>query len=323
MVLVYPGVTLLDATGPLQVFDEARSLAPQGSPRYEVVLASRDGGPVASNTGVTIGTVALETASQGAIDTLLVAGGRGVFETADDPALVDWVRRLALRARRVGSTCIGAFLLAAAGLLAGRRVATHWRWCDELQQRHPDLGVERDPIFIRDGPIWSSAGVSAGIDMALAMVAEDHGHNAALEVARSLVVYLKRPGGQSQFSAPLNAQAQDHLGAFDGLHAWMAANLDGDLRVERMAERAGMSPRSFARRYTAETGATPAKVVETMRVEEAQRLLEEGKLAIGQVAGRSGFGDDERMRRAFLRQLGIAPIEYRRRFGVRKSSAQA
>ncbi len=320
--LVYPGVTLLDATGPLQVFDEARSLGPPGRPRYEVLLASRDGGPVTSNTGVTIGTVSLAEAAKGPLDTLLIAGGRGVFDTTDDAALVDWVRRQAARADRVGSSCMGAFLTAAAGLLAGRRVVTHWRWCDELQRRYPGLSVERDPIFIRDGPIWSSAGVSAGIDMALAMVADDHGHGAALEVARSLVVYLKRPGGQSQFSAPLNAQAQDHLGAFDSLHDWMAANLDGDLRVERMAERAGMSPRSFARRYAAETGATPAKVVETMRVEEAQRLLEEGQLAIGQVAGRSGFGDDERMRRAFLRQLGIAPIEYRRRFGTCGTAAR-
>ena len=177
--------------------------------------------------------------------------------------------------------------------------------------------VECDSIFVRDGPIWSSAGVTAGIDMALAMVEEDYGRPLALEIARTLVVYLKRPGGQSQFSSALAAQTIDEHGTFSALHEWLSENLNGDLRVERLAEYSAMSPRSFARVYARSVGMTPAKAVETMRIEAAKRYLEEGNLAVKTIAAQCGFGDDERMRRAFLRHTGIAPFHYRRRFGAR------
>lgn len=314
VIVVYPGVTLLDVTGPAQAFSSANEIAGEGACPYEILLTSRDGGSIATDTSITIGTVSLGEAAASAIDTLLVAGGLGVFDAAEDEVLTGWVRSQAQKSRRAGSTCMGAFLTASAGLLAGRRVATHWRWCDELQRRYPDVTVQHDPIFVRDGAIWSSAGVSAGIDLALAMIEEDCGHGLALDVARSLVVYLKRPGGQSQFSTALTAQSLDQEGAFGALHAWISNNLDADLRVEALAERAGMSLRTFARSYAARIGVTPAKAVEAMRVEAASRILEESDIAIAIVAKQSGFGDKERMRRAFLRHVATAPLEYRRRF---------
>jgi transcriptional regulator GlxA family with amidase domain len=317
-ILVYPEVTLLDATGPAQVFASARDIAGRDRAPYEVLLVSKDGGSIVTDTGIALGTVSLAAAATGTIDTLLVAGGLGVFDAAADAELTAWVHKWSRRSRRTGSTCMGAFLTAAAGLLAGRRVATHWRWCDRLQQAHPDIVVEPDPIFVRDGALWSSAGVTAGIDMALAMVEEDVGLALALEVARSLVVFLKRPGGQSQFSAALTAQSRDADGDFAALHAWISNNLAADLRVECLAERAGMSPRTFARTYMARLGATPAKTVEAIRVEAARRLLEQAECSIAIAARRSGFRSLERMRRAFLRHLGVSPSEYRDRFCIPK-----
>ncbi|MGH6938399.1 GlxA family transcriptional regulator [Hypericibacter sp.] len=283
---------------------------------YELVLASRTGGPVTSDTGIVLETCSLKQAAARPIDTLLVAGGLGVFDAVSDNKLVAWLRVQAPQARRVGSTCMGTFLSGAAGWLHGRRAVTHWRWCDALQDRYPEAIVERDPIFLRDGPVWSSAGVTAGIDLALAMVEEDHGHEAALSVAQRLVVYLKRPGGQAQFSAALIAQSGDRTGSFDALHAWIADNLQVDLRVERLAEYAGMSPRNFARVYAARIGQTPAETVEAMRVESARRMLESDHATIKAIAGRCGFGDYERMRRAFLRRIGVSPNDYRNRFSA-------
>ncbi len=318
MIVIYPGVTLLDGTGPAQAFQSACEEAGEFVAPYEIVMASTHGGLVTSDTGIPVGTATLKDAAATEIDTLLVAGGLGVFDAVGDDALVEWLRDQAPRARRVGSTCMGAFLLAAAGLLSGRRAVTHWRWCEALQKRHPEVTVESDAIFVRDGPIWSSAGVTAGIDLAMAMVEEDYGRRLALEVARSLVVYLKRPGGQSQFSSALAAQSIDDKGTFSALHAWLSENLNGDLRVERLADYAGMSPRSFARLYVTRVGMTPAKAVETMRVEAAKRLLEESNKTVTTVAADCGFGDTERMRRAFLRHTGTAPLQYRRRFGTRE-----
>jgi len=320
VILVYPGVTLLDATGPAQVFAMVAEVNPTTARPYEIALASRSGGPVTSDSGIALGTMSLEEATSAPIDTLLVAGGMGVFEASADGRLVNWLRGEATSARRAGSTCMGAFLTAAAGLLDGRRAVTHWRWCQELQERHPDVNVESEPIFLRDGPIWSSAGVTAGIDLALAMVEEDHGHDTALAIARRLVVFLKRPGGQAQFSAALSAQAADREGDFEALHAWIAENLDGDLRVERLAAAAGMSPRNFARTYAARVETTPARTVESMRVEAAKRHLEDNRLLVKTIAARCGFKDYEGMRRAFLRRIGIPPSEYRNRFGGERTS---
>ena len=200
-------------------------------------------------------------------------------------------------------------------LLEGHRTATHWRWCNLLQEQYPGVHVESDPIFIRDGKFWSSAGVSSGIDLALAMVEEDLGHRVALDVARTLVVFLKRTGGQSQFSAALNLQTADNNGEFDWLHGWIVENLRADLRVDRLAEICGMSPRTFIRKYKVQVGTTPARAVEILRIEAAKAMLERGRSTVFKIAGNCGFGDDERLRRAFMRNLGVSPTEYRQRFG--------
>lgn len=314
VVLVYPGVTLMDAAGPLQVFATASGI---GERRYRITVVSKEGGSIATDSGVSLDTVALGSLDAESIDTLLVAGGDGVFEVMHDPELPGWLRWRSAETRRIGSTCMGAFLLAAAGLLDGRRATTHWRWASTLQSRFPALRVESDAIYIQDGRIWTSAGVSAGIDLALAMVQDDAGHATALEVARRLVLPLKRAGGQSQFSSALELQTADANGAFDRLHAWMRANLASDLKVERLAEVYGRSTRTFVRHYRMATGTTPAKSVERMRVEVARGLLEEDGARIARVASRCGFDNIETMRRSFVRCLGVPPAAYRARFGAR------
>ena len=247
------------------------------------------------------------------IDTLIAVGGIGSRAAVNERALIRWLAARAGQARRVCSVCTGAFLLAEAGLLDGKRAVTHWWACDELAQRYPRVTVEPDPIFLRDGKIWTSAGVTAGIDLALALVEEDLGRAMALRVARHLVVFLKRPGGQSQFSAMLESQARDD-GAFAALHDWLAQHLADDLGVEALAARAGMSPRNFARVYAKRTGTTPAKAVEALRVDAARRALEETAAPIESIARACGFGDEERLRRSFLRCLGVPPKQYRARF---------
>jgi transcriptional regulator GlxA family with amidase domain len=247
-----------------------------------------------------------------ALDTLIVAGGPGIERAAADEALVDWVRGRAHQARRFASVCTGAVLLATSGLLDGRRAATHWSLCSELARRFPSVQVQPDPIFVHDGPAWTSAGVTAGIDLALALVEEDLGRTVALAVARYLVVFLKRPGGQSQFSAALALQGD---GRFDTLHGWIGANLSGDLSLPRLADQAGMSERSFSRHYLKATGQTPARAIETLRVEAARNLLLDSRLPVKRVAQRCGFGSEETMRRSFLRLLAATPQEYRARFG--------
>lgn len=316
--VIYPGVTLLDVTGPAQVFSSANQNSGDSSgqgPVYKILIASSSGGPIATDTGLTLDTVPLSSLDNQSIDTLIVAGGAGVFGSMDEDYLVDWVKRNGEQSRRAGSTCMGTFLVAAAGLLNGRRAVTHWRYCDELKVRFPEINVENDKIFIRDGTVWSSAGVTSGIDMSLAMIEDDLGHETAMRVARGLVLFLKRPGGQSQFSDPLAAQTADTSGTFNDLHAWITTNLDTDLRVERLAERAGMSPRTFARIYTERIGRTPAKSVEMLRLDRARSLLENSDMALTRIVGQCGFGDEQRMRRVFQRHLQITPNEYRHRFG--------
>jgi len=309
VMLAFPEAQLLDIAGPAQVFATAAEI--HGRPAYRVTVVSRDGGLVTTSSGVTLMTSPL--ADAGRVDTLIVSGGAGVDAAAADPRIVGWLRDTAKATRRSCSVCTGAFALAAAGVLDGRRAVTHWRACGELAERFPAVRVEKDPIFIEDGGVWTSAGVTAGIDLALAMVERDLGRRLALQVAQRLVVFLKRPGGQSQFSATLAAQASDD-GAFGALNDWMAANLAADLRVEELADRAGMSVRNFARLYRARTGTTPAKAVATMRVEAARAMLEETGVPVAEVARRCGYGDEEAMRRAFLKGLGVAPGRYRSRF---------
>jgi len=315
VIVAFDQALLLDIAGPLQTFATAGDLAAEaglGRP-YRVSVVSPRGGPVATSSGLQLMSAPVASLHGKAIDTLIVPGGRGARQDPAQPGLAAWVARRAGGARRVCSVCTGAFLLAAAGLLDGRRATTHWAHCARLQELHPRVTVEADPIFVRDGQVWTSAGVTAGIDLALALVEEDLGRALALRVARQLVVFLKRPGGQSQFSALLESQASDD-GSFERLHQWMAGHLADDLRVETLAARVGMSPRNFARVYAQRLGTTPAKAVERLRLEAARRALEESAVPIERVARDCGFGDEERMRRAFLRQLGVPPRQYRQRF---------
>lgn len=312
-VLAFPDCQLLDVAGPLQVFasanDRAR-IAGEPAPYEAVVVAAEP--RVRTSSGLELAVEPL-AATEAPLDTLIVAGGFGVYGACDDAGLIDWIRARAGAARRAASVCSGAFLLASTGLLDGRRAVTHWHRCDEFRARFPKVRLEPDPIFIRDGDVWTSAGVTAGIDLALAMVEADLGRAVALDVARQLVVFLKRPGGQSQFSVALSLQ--DASGRFDDLHAWMALHLDEPLTLADLADKAAMSARSFSRHYRQATGRTPARAVEEMRLEAARRMLEEGR-AVARVARRCGFGAEETMRRAFLRRFGIGPQAYRERFSA-------
>jgi transcriptional regulator GlxA family with amidase domain len=311
--LAYPQVQLLDVCGPLQVFATANEQIVQGggAAPYALRVVAKDMQSVTASSGLGIATTPLPRGSA-AIDTLIVAGGPGVEAAAADPTLVEWVRRRAGQARRVASVCTGAFLLAASGVLDGRRAATHWSVCGELARRYPRVRVEPDPIFVRDGSVWTSAGVTAGIDLALALVEQDLGRTMALAVARYLVVFLKRPGGQAQFSAALSLQtAEDEFGP---LHDWINRHLADDLSLPRLADRAGMSERSFSRHYLEATGLTPARAVERLRVEAARRMLSETRQPVKRVSQRCGFGSEETMRRSFLRVLAATPQDYRVRF---------
>ena len=314
-VLAFANVQVLDVTGPLQVFASANDLArQQGLPLpYAVNVIAAQAEPVMTSAGLALVAEPLPGAET-PCDTLVIAGGWGVYGAAEDPYLVEWVRDKARHSRRVTSVCTGAFLLAASGLLDGCRVATHWTRCEELARKYPSLQVEANPIFIQQGSVWTSAGVTAGIDLCLALVEEDLGLAVALEVARHLVVFLKRPGGQSQFSVTLSLQKGGSR--FSELHAWIAEHLHLDLNIPTLAAACGMSERSFVRHYRAETGQTPARVVELIRVETARRQLADSAVAIKRIAAQCGFGSEETMRRSFLRALSITPQVYRERFSA-------
>jgi transcriptional regulator GlxA family with amidase domain len=312
-VLAYPAVQLLDVTGPLQVFASANDHVVQagGTPPYVLRVVAKGGQSVMATAGLGIATRPLPRTGTPP-DTLIVPGGPGVDGAATDTALVGWVRQRAKKARRVASVCTGAFLLGASGVLDGRRAVTHWSYCAELARRFPAVRVESDPIFVRDGSVWTSAGVTAGIDLALALVEEDLGRTVALAVARYLVVFLKRPGGQAQFSATLSMQsAEDEFGA---LHEWINKHLSDDLSLAVLADQAGMSERSFSRHYAEATAVTPARAIERLRVEAARRLLSESRLPVKRISQRCGFGSEETMRRGFLRVLSATPNDYRARF---------
>jgi transcriptional regulator GlxA family with amidase domain len=310
VLLGFDGVQSLDLTGPLEVFDVADRLS-RG--RYDVRVASLDGSSFTTGSGLEISPACAVSDCPGTIDTLIVAGGTGTGAAARDRRLIDWIAAAAPRARRVTSVCSGAFLLAAAGLLDGRRAATHWASADLLAELHPEIEVDADSIFVRDGAIWTSAGVTAGIDLALALVEEDHGRDAALEVARWLVVFAKRPGGQAQFSTPLAAQLAERP-PIRAAQELVRAHPERDLTVEALAAHAHMSVRGFARAFRREIGVTPAAYVEAVRVEHAVALLETTALPTEQVATGCGFGTVETFRRAFRRRLGVSPGQYRDRF---------
>lgn len=310
-VLAFPAVQLLDVAGPLQVFATANEHGGVGAPYAPRVIAA-GGRTLTASAGLQLVADPLPEPDT-PVDTLVIAGGPGVQAACADAALAAWVRARAARARRVASVCTGAFMLGAAGLLDGRRAVTHWKHCGALAQRYPQARVEPDPIFVRDGPVWSSAGITAGIDLTLALVEEDLGRATALAVARHLVMFLKRPGGQAQFSAVLALQAGEER--FGRLHAYIAKNLSGDLSLPALAAAAGMSARSLSRHYLEATGLTPAKAVERLRVEAARRALAETAQPVKRIARTCGFGSEETMRRSFLRHVAATPQEYRTRFG--------
>ncbi|MBV9975574.1 MAG: GlxA family transcriptional regulator [Hyphomicrobiales bacterium] len=318
-VLTYPAVQLLDVTGPVQVFASANDLmAGAGAARpYQLRVVSQSGEGVTASAGVALAASPLSRPDE-PLDTLLVAGGEGAEAAAENPLLIDWVRERATAARRVASVCTGAFLLAAAGVLDGRRAATHWMYCAKLARRFPAVRVEPDPIFVCDGSVWTSAGVTAGIDLALALVEEDLGLSIALAVARYLVVFLKRPGGQAQFSATLALQVADE--EFGRLHDWINTHLASDLSLSVLADQAGMSERSFSRHYVGATGQTPARAIERLRAEAARHLLSSSRLPVKRIAQRCGFGSEETMRRSFHRLFDVTPQEYRARFGASRAT---
>jgi transcriptional regulator GlxA family with amidase domain len=317
-IVVFPDVQSLDVTGPLEVFAGAQRLieaTARPEPGYEISIVSVDGQPLTTSSGLRLVPDERLPATAGAepIDTLVVAGGEGHRTAVRDRALLDYVARTATVARRTASVCTGAFLLAAAGLLDGRRATTHWASAAELQRAYPQVHVDPDPIFVNDGPIWTSAGVTAGMDLALALVEQDLGRDAALDIARHLVLFLRRPGNQSQFSATLSSQRARREPLREVQRA-VLEDIAGDHSVEAMAARAHMSPRHFARAFLAETGVTPARHVERVRLEAARRRLEDSHEPIALVAAHCGFASAETMRRAFLRTLHVGPAEYRRRF---------
>jgi transcriptional regulator GlxA family with amidase domain len=312
--VAFPGMGLLDLTGPQTVFwCAAKRMAGRGLAPYERHTVSVHGGLVQTAEGVALDTAPAARFAGRAIDTILVPGAPGIQAAlAASGATVDWIAGAAPLARRVTSVCTGAFLLAQAGLLDGRRVATHWNMADVLEQRYPSLDVDRDAIFVRQDPVWTSAGVTAGIDLALALVEDDCGRTVAMEIARELVVFMKRPGGQAQHSELLRAQSRDGA-AFDALHGWILDNLhDSGITVERLAERSRMSARNFARVYKDRTGRSPGKAVELFRVEAARRMLEQSASNLAQIARQCGFGDEDRMCTAFQRNLGVTPSAYRK-----------
>ncbi|WEO94117.1 GlxA family transcriptional regulator [Streptomyces sp. FXJ1.172] len=305
--VLFDGVQSLDVTGPLEVFAGAEKFTPG---TYRIRTASLDGGPVRTSSGLTL---VPDEALAAAPDphTLLVPGGEGT--RAADPRLIEWLRAHGPRARRLVSVCTGAVLLAAAGLLDGRRVTTHWAYCDKLARDHPAVTVEPEPIYVCDGDVATSAGVTSGIDLALALVEEDLDRDVALAIARHLVVFLRRPGNQAQFSAQLAAQTAQRAPLRE-VQRWITEHPAGDLTVESLAARARLSPCHFARAFREETGMTPGRYVDRVRLEHARRLLEDAADGIEEVARASGYGTPEAMRRAFLRTLGTPPAEYRRRF---------
>ncbi|MEV7993116.1 GlxA family transcriptional regulator [Streptomyces sp. NPDC086077] len=307
LVVLFDGVQSLDVTGPVEVFAGAEQHTP-GS--YRIRTASLDGGPVRASSGLTL------VPDQALVDardphTLVVPGGRGTRRP--DPRLTDWLRERGPGAERLVSVCTGAILLAEAGLLDGRNATTHWAYAATLARDHPSVRVDADPIYVRDGHVSTSAGVTSGIDLALALVEEDLGRDTALTIARHLVVFLRRPGNQSQFSAQLAAQTARREPLRE-VQRWITEHPAGELTVEALAARASLSPRHFARAFRAETGMTPGRYVDRVRLEHARRLLEDTCDGVQEISRTSGYGTPEAMRRAFVNALGTSPAEYRRRF---------
>lgn len=311
-ILAFPGVQLLDVVGPTDVFAEANRLVGR-KPVYELEVIGTTAEPIVGSSGLRLLPTRTIAGRDRPVDTLLVAGKPGIEAEAENAAVLAWLRRQAAGVRRLGSICSGAFVLAAAGLVDGATITTHWNLARKLASRFPAVRVEPDRIWVRCGNVYSSAGVTAGMDLALALVEEDFGRELALEVARQLVMFLKRPGGQSQFSSHLAAQVAERS-VIQDVQGWVLANLAADNSVPALAKRAAMSPRNFARVFKQEAGTTPADFVEAARIDAARRRIEESESSLKEIAATCGFGDLNGMRRAFLRRLSMTPGEYRRRF---------
>ena len=314
----------LDVAGPAEVFALANRLGAARGADYELIFLSRSGGNVSSTSGLLLHTEPLRSIDPATVDTVIISGGGDILPSLEDAQLLAWVRRAARSSRRICSICTGAFVLGAASVLNGRTATTHWASAAEFRARFPAVKLSIDSIYVRDGKVWTSAGVTAGIDLALALVADDLDRRVALLVARYLVVFIQRPGGQSQFSSLLHAQSvaaeRDDNSRLADIEAWIADHPAANLSVERLAQRVGMAPRTFARRFQMRTGMTPAKAVEAARVETARRQLEDTRAPVKSIAAACGFGDEERMRRAFIRCLGVAPSTYRERFSPQSES---
>jgi transcriptional regulator GlxA family with amidase domain len=319
VMLAFDGVQLLDVTGPLQILAAVNDERPSDEPAYEIRILAEKKGAFASSSGLKLVADGDYGALPTAIDTLMVAGGE-IRSALRDAKLIAALQKGAARARRIASVCTGSFLLAEAGLLKGKRATTHWRNVELLAKLYPDVKVEADSIYVRDGRIWSSAGVTAGMDLALALVREDFGEDMALQIARRHVLFLIRPGGQSQYSAHLAAE-ENTRGKLSPLLRWIPEHVGEDLDVPALAREAKMSERNFARAFRKETGATPARYVERARLDAARRMLTASGLAVGIVAQRTGFGSEERMRRAFQRHLKVSPAAFRARFSAMEESA--
>ncbi|WP_298283044.1 GlxA family transcriptional regulator [Acidocella sp.] len=305
-ILLYPDFQILDATGPIAAFEIAGRLAGGG---YELSVLSVGGGLIVSSSGVALASMLGQDADM--LDTLVVVGGQGSSQAMHCPKTRAFLQAQSQTARRLSSVCSGAFLLAAAGLLDGRRATTHWRRAEELARLFPRVAVEPDAIHIRDGTVWTSAGITAGIDLALTLIAEDWGAPIAKRVAQEMVVYYRRPGGQSQFSALLDMGGGDRR--FADLLGWMRGHLGTRLTIETMAAQVAMSPRHFSRAFTSSVGMSPARAVERLRLEAARERIEHSSAPIEVIAAAVGFHDPERMRRAFLRAFGQPPQAMRRR----------
>ncbi|MFV3371089.1 GlxA family transcriptional regulator [Pseudomonas sp. NY15435] len=315
LLLVFADFQLLDATGPADVFAAVDEHLPAAArPAYRLEAISPDGGLVRSSTGLELYTGALPGPQQAAGCTVLVAGGHGVQTAMQKGEIARWLAQVAPYAARCASVCTGAFLLAQAGLLEGRPVVTHWRYAELLQRLFPRLQVMHDALFVRDEKFYSSAGVTAGMDLCLSLLEEDHGRDLSLRVARGLVMYLRRPGGQRQFSTELLAQQTTPGGQMERLVEWLRERLEQALDVEVMAARMAMSSRTLHRHCQSEMGMTPAKLLLELRLERACQLLEAGEASLKRVAQHAGFGSEYNLRRAFVQALGVTPGEYRQRF---------
>lgn len=322
--VLFEDALALNVAGPAEVFSSANRLSGERVPIYTLIYLSTAGGLIRTTSGVSIQTQSITSIDLRELDTIMVVGGVTVVEAMRDAVLIEWISRASTMVRRTCSVCTGAFLLAAAHLLNGRRAVTHWAAVDDLLAQFPSVRVELDPIYINDGNIWTSAGISAGIDLALTLVEADHDRRLSLAVAKDLVVFLHRPGGQSQLSRTLATQESAGMrgvkSQLEALHGWIIEHLDEDLGVERLAERVKMAPRTFARRFVDMYGRTPGKLVEDLRLEAASRYLEEQRVPIKQITRLCGFGDEERMRRTFMRRLNLSPASYRERFASRHES---